>query len=587
MLLYVVAFIGGVLTIASPCILPVLPLVFARVDQPFRRSGLPLLAGMAITFAGVAAVATFAGSWVVRANEGGRVVAMIVFAILGLTLLFPKLAEFLSRPFVRLGGVAQGSPGAPPGIGRSVLLGISTGLLWTPCAGPILGLILTGAAIEGASLKSALLLFIFAAGAACSLAVALLAGNKVLKMMKRSLGVETWIRKGLGVAVLLGVAAIASGSETGVLARLSYASTAGFEQRIVTRIHELTSTRAANRESNPAPANAATVALVPVALGNEGPMPSLNGAIEWINSKPLTTEELRGKVVLVDFWTYSCINCLRAEPYVEAWAEKYKDAGLVVIGVHTPEFAFEREPANVKKAVKDLKITYPVALDSNYAIWKAFHNEYWPADYFVDKTGTIRFHAFGEGKYDESEQVIQQLLKDNGATVQAGGFVSVQGTGVEAAPDSKDTMSPETYVGYARQQQFASAEPLKRDEPFKYTVSPRLNLNQWGLAGEWNVRDWNAILTEAPGKILFRFHARDFHAVLGPGPDGKPIRFKILLDGAPAGDDRGMDVDDKGRGTVKEFRLYQLIRQRGTVEDRTIEIDFLDPGVEAFSFTFG
>jgi hypothetical protein len=228
-----------------------------------------------------------------------------------------------------------------------------------------------------------------------------------------------------------------------------------------------------------------------------------------------------------------------------------------------------------------------VALDSNYAIWKAFKNEYWPADYFVDKTGTIRFHAFGEGKYDESEQVIQQLLIDNGATVQVGGFVSVQGAGAEAAPDSKDTMSSETYVGYARGQQFASTEPLKRDAPFKYTVSPRLNLNQWGLAGEWNVRDWNAILTDAPGKIVFRFHARDFHAVLGPGPDGKPIRFKILLDGAPPGDDRGGDVDDKGRGAVKDFRLYQLIRRKGTVEDRTIEIDFLDPGVQAFSFTFG
>ena len=587
MLLYAIAFIGGVLTIASPCILPVLPLVFARVGQPFRRSGLPLLVGMAITFACVAAVATFAGSWVVRANEGGRVVAMIVFAVLGLALLFPQLAEYLSRPFVRLGGFAQGSPSAPPGIGRSLLLGISTGLLWTPCAGPILGLILTGAAIEGASLKSALLLLIFAAGAASSLALALLAGNKVFKMMKRSLGVEVWIRRGLGVAVLLGVAAIASGSETGVLARLSYASTAGFEQRILTRFHELTSTRAASRDSKPVLAGAATPALVPIALDNEGPMPSLNGAIEWINSKPLTTEELRGKVVLIDFWTYSCINCLRATPFVEAWAEKYKDAGLVVIGVHTPEFAFEKEPTNVQKAVKDLKITYPVALDSNYTIWKAFHNEYWPADYFVDKTGTIRFHAFGEGKYDESEQVIQQLLNDKGANVQAGGFVNVQGTGAMAPPDSKDTMSPETYIGYARQQQFASAEPLKRDAPFKYTVSPRLNLNQWGLAGEWNVRDWNAILTDAPGKIVFRFHARDFHAVLGPGPDGKPVRFRVLLDGAPPGDDGGVDVDAKGKGTVKEFRLYQLIRQKGTVEDRTIEIDFLDPAVQAFAFTFG
>ena len=333
MLLYLLAFAGGVLTIVSPCILPVLPLVFARADQPFRRSGLPMLAGMALTFATVAGVATYAGGWVVRASQIGRIAAIIIFALLGLALLLPRLATWLTLPLVRLGARVQGPyDSADPGIGRSVILGISTGLLWAPCAGPILGLILAGAALQGPNAHTTLLLVAFSAGAATSLAVALLAGNKVFAMMKRSLVAEEWIRRGLGVAVLVGVIAIAMGWDTGILRRLSLASTAGLEQRLVDVV----------RPAGPRPGAVAVVAPTSVLLGDEGPMPSLAGATGWINSPPLTTQGLRGKVVLVDFWTYSCINCLRAIPYVEAWAEKYRDDGLVVIGVHTPEFAFEK-----------------------------------------------------------------------------------------------------------------------------------------------------------------------------------------------------------------------------------------------------
>ncbi len=577
MLLYLLAFVGGVLTIVSPCILPVLPFVFARADQPFRRSGLPLLAGMAATFALVAAVATFAGSWVVRANQVGRILAMVIFGILGLALLFPGIAEYLSRPFVRLGGRVQGQGDQKPSIGRSLLLGVSTGLLWAPCAGPILGLILTGAAIEGASAHTAFLLVAFAAGAGCSLAVALLAGNKVFALMKRSLGAEEWIRRGLGVAVLVGVVAIASGWDTGILRRVSLASTAGLEQRLVDRLRPVALTHA----SEPA------AATDQVQLSNEGPFPSLDGAVEWLNSPPLTREGLKGKVVLVDFWTYSCINCLRAIPYVEAWSEKYKDDGLVVVGVHTPEFAFEKDQSNVSKAVRDLKITYPVAIDSNYAIWKAFKNEYWPAHYFIDAQGTIRYHHFGEGEYDKSEQVIQELLKEKNANLKASGLVQVNASGAQAAADMDDIKSPETYIGYGRQENYVSPEKIKEDAAGVYTAPGRLDVNNWGLVGKWEVGSERAMLLAAPGKIIFRFHARDLHLVLGPGKDGRPIRFRVQLDGGAPLDDHGVDVDSQGNGTVKDYRLYQLIRQKGKVEDRTFQIEFLDPDVQAFAFTFG
>jgi cytochrome c biogenesis protein CcdA/thiol-disulfide isomerase/thioredoxin len=580
MLLYVLAFVGGVLTIVSPCILPVLPFVFSRADQPFRRSGLPLLIGMAATFAAVAGVVTFAGAWVVRANQIGRIFAIVVFAILGLALLFPKIAEYLTKPLVRLGGKVQGQNNTEaPSIGRSLILGMSTGLLWAPCAGPILGLILTGAALQGPSAHSTFLLLSFSAGAATSLAAALLAGNRVFALMKKSLGAEEWIRRGLGVAVLIGVVAISFGWDTGILRRLSLASTSGVEQRLIDRFHPIA--HASPKESEPAQQHTA------VKLDYEGTFPGFEGAVKWINSPPLTRSQLKGKVVVVDFWTYSCINCLRAVPYVEAWAEKYKNDGLVVVGVHTPEFAFEKDPANVAKAVADLKITYPVAIDSDYAIWKAFNNQYWPAHYFIDAKGEIRYHHFGEGKYDESEEVIQQLLREKNSSLQASGFVQVNATGPEAAADFSNVASPETYVGYSRAQSYASPQKIRDDKPQDYTAPARLTVNQWGLAGSWNVSGEHAQLVTAPGKVIFRFHARDLHLVLGPGKNGQPIRFRVRIDGTPPGEDHGVDADGKGDGVVKEYRLYQLIRQKGKVEDRTFEIEFLDPGAQAFAFTFG
>ena len=576
MLLFLLAYAGGVLTILSPCILPVLPFVFARSDQPFVRSGLPLLLGMAITFAGVATLAAVGGGWAVQANAYGRDAALVLLALFGLTLLFPHLSDALTRPLVALGSrlsesaadrSRQGSSIAP-----SFLLGVATGLLWAPCAGPILGLVLTGAALEGASTKTSLLLLAYAAGAATSLGIALLIGGRVFNAMKRSLGASEWIRRGLGVALLCGVGVIALGLDSGLLTRLSLTNTSLVEQALVDRIR-------------PGPV-AASGALNLAALPDEGAFPALDGAIEWINSPPLTPETLRGKVVLVDFWTYSCINCLRSLPYVRAWAEKYKDQGLVVIGVHSPEFAFEKQLPNVRQAVKDLHADYPVAVDNDWTIWRAFHNDYWPAHYFIDAQGRIRHHHYGEGEYEQSELVIQQLLREAGHRV-AGGPVLVAADGAQAAPDNKQDWSPETYVGYARAAKFSSPGGALHDQPHDYAMLPAPTLNQWGLARAWTVHGEDAVADQAGAKIVYRFHARDLHLVLGPAADGKPVRFHLTIDGKPPLADHGADVDAQGNGTVTAQRLYQLVRQQGVVGDRTFEIEFLDPGVQAFAFTFG
>ena len=577
MLLLFLAYFGGILTILSPCILPVLPFVFARSDQPFRKNGLPLLAGMAVTFALVASLATVGGGWAVRANQFGRIAALVLFGIFGLTLLFSSLAERLSRPLVQLGSRLSRNSDSGPSIVNSFLLGIGTGLLWAPCAGPILGLILTGAALGGASAHTAILLFAYAAGAATSLTLALLAGGRVFAAMKRSLGAEEWIRRILGVAILVGVVAVAFGLDCGVLTRISLASTSNLEQRLVDRFHPAKQQKIViNQTIDITDTDAAPTTL-----------PDLSGATAWINSPPLTPASLRGKVVLVDFWTYSCINCLRTLPYVKAWYAKYKDSGFVVLGVHTPEFPFEKDESNVRKAVHDLGILYPVAMDNDYSIWQSFNNQYWPAHYFIDATGRIRYHQFGEGNYDQSEAWIRSLLEETNHQPISATPTSVAATGTEAAPDSNDVQSPETYIGYDRAANFASPGGFKQDTPQEYDAPATLTLNQWALAGKWKDEKQIATLLSPTGSIVYRFHARDLHLVLGPSKDGKPIRFRVTIDGKAPGADHGMDTDANGYGTVTENRLYQLIRQQNGVQDRTFRIEFLGPGVRAYSFTFG
>jgi thiol-disulfide isomerase/thioredoxin len=321
-------------------------------------------------------------------------------------------------------------------------------------------------------------------------------------------------------------------------------------------------------------------------LAVEGAMPELSGAIGWLNSVPLDRKSLRGKIVLVDFWTYTCINSLRPLPYVKNWAAKYKDAGLVVIGVHTPEFSFEKEPVNVGNALRDLQVTYPVAIDSDYEIWNAFHNEYWPAQYLIDGQGQIRYHHFGEGDYDEMERAIQKLLKQNGATNVDTSLVSISADGVEASPSS-DVESPESYLGYSRAENFALPERLAEDSPKIYTLPAKFSLNQWGLEGLWKVNGESAVLEAVPGKIAFRFHSRDLHLVLSPPKNGQIIRFKVTLEGVAPGENCGSDCSPDGAGEIREPRLYQLIRQKGQIRDRTFEIEFFDPGAQALDFTFG
>jgi thiol-disulfide isomerase/thioredoxin len=318
-----------------------------------------------------------------------------------------------------------------------------------------------------------------------------------------------------------------------------------------------------------------------------GEVSSLGSATEWLNSQPLTAESLRGKVVLIDFWTYTCINWIRSAPHVRAWAEKYKDQGLVVIGVHAPEFAFERNVDNVRHAAKSMKVGYPIAIDNDFAIWRAFRNQYWPALYFVDAQGRTRHQHFGEGDYEQSERFIQKLLAEAGASGIGHDLVSVDARGVETAADWGSLRSPETYVGYERTERFASPGGAIRDTSHLYAGTARLRLNQWTLSGDWTMQKGAAVLNKANGRIAYRFHARDLHLVVGPAARGTPVRFRVLIDGQPPGAAHGADVDDQGNGMVSEQRLYQLIRQPKPIADRLFEIEFTDPGAEAFAFTFG
>jgi thiol-disulfide isomerase/thioredoxin len=319
----------------------------------------------------------------------------------------------------------------------------------------------------------------------------------------------------------------------------------------------------------------------------EGHLPAFDGATGWLYSPPLTAAGLRGRVVLVNFWTYTCINWLRTLPYLRAWAERYSDQGLTVVGVHTPEFDFEHDLDNLRREVTDLGVDFPVATDNDYAIWDAFDNHYWPAFYFADAQGQIRHHRFGEGDYAMSEMILQQLLAEAGSGGSDQELSSVHIRGVEVAADWDSLRSPENYLGYQRTDNFVSPNGAILDTSYAYGAPPRLGPNHWALAGDWTVRQGVIVLNQPGGRILYRFHARDLHLVMAPATPGTPVRFRVLLDGQPPGDAHGGDIDDQGIGTLTDPRLYQLIRQPGPISDRSFEITFLDPGVHAYSFTFG
>lgn len=577
MILYLAAFLGGMLTLLSPCILPVLPFVLARADQPLLRVRLPMLAGMAVVFAMVATLAAVGAGWAIQVNEWGRVAALLVLALFGLSLLSPTLAHWIAGPAVALGNRlagqrANGAPGA-------FLLGAATGLLWTPCAGPILGLVLSGAAWQGPNLQSAMLLLSYAAGAATALGLVIAAGGRLMALMQRGRRASQWLRQGLGVAVLAGVASAALAADLYPLG----SSTTGqqLESALLdTLAPQRTLTVAADTVAN-AVATRPYRSLLPV----EGRLPSLDGAVTWLNSPPLSADALRGKVVLVDFWTYSCINCIRTLPYIRAWAEKYRDQGLVVIGVHTPEFAFEKKVDNVQKALDEFKLGFPVAVDSNFTIWRAFNNNYWPAIYLVDAQGRIRYHHFGEGRYDSSEKAIQDLLREAGSNAPQA-LVTPSASGIEAAGDPSRPGSDETYLGYRQASGFWSPQPVVHGRDAHYSGGD-LRLNQWSLDGQWRINADDITASRPGGAIRYRFSARDLHLVLGPDASGKPVRFEVTVDGKPPGAMHGADIDANGRGRVTHTRLFQLVRQPGEVKPRTFEVRFLDPGVTAYAFTFG
>lgn len=331
------------------------------------------------------------------------------------------------------------------------------------------------------------------------------------------------------------------------------------------------------------PAAPQSVSALPI----QGELPALTGATDWLNSAPVDAARLRGKVVLVNFWTYSCINSLRQIPYVRAWAAKYKDQGLVVIGVHAPEFAFEQNIDNVRRATRQLGVDYPVAIDNEHGVWQAFDNQYWPALYFIDAQGHIRHSKFGEGDYAESERILQQLLTDAGAKNVSHELVSANAQGPEAEADWDNLRSPETYVGYERAERFASPQGAQPEATRTYSPPEKLPLNHWALAGSWTMGAQATELHKTGGRIVYRFHARDLHLVMGPAKPGANVRFRVTIDGKPPGDAHGVDVDGKGEGVITEPRMYQLIRQPNPIVDRQFEIEFLDPGVQTFAFTFG
>jgi thiol-disulfide isomerase/thioredoxin len=324
-----------------------------------------------------------------------------------------------------------------------------------------------------------------------------------------------------------------------------------------------------------------------LALPVEGHLASFDGATGWLNSEPLTPDGLRGRVVLVDFWTYTCVNWLRTLPYVRAWAAKYRDAGLTVIGVHTPEFGFERNIDNIVAQSRTFSVEYPIAVDSDYAVWRAFANHFWPAIYIADADGRIRHHHFGEGEYAQTEMVIQQLLLDAGAHDIDQDLVSVEPEGLEVAADWPTLQSPETYVGYGQSTGFASENAAAFDKPHRYAAPAGLPLNYWDLSGNWTIAQHAAVLNEPGGRVAFQFHARDLNLVMGPAPSGASIPFRVFLDGQVADGAHGSDVESDGRGIVRDQRTYQLIRQSGQIADRSFEIEFLDASVEAYCFTFG
>lgn len=397
--MFLIAFLGGILTVLSPCILPVVPFLFAGAHRT-RSSIILTLGGMVLTFALISSLAVVSSEWVIKASSTGRQVALIVMVLFALSLISARVGDWLARPFVLLGNRIDPDSRKMSGPLSSIMIGVATGLLWAPCAGPILGVILTSAMLQGANAETSLLLVAYGAGSALSLGTLIFAGRGLVNRLKPSIPVTGWLRRGAGVAVLAGAVMISTGADDVLLANTSSEGVSSVEKGLLETVPKVVDYLVSKAKADSSMDNA------------KGAMPSLSGAVEWINSPALSNESLKGKVVLVDFWTFDCINCKHTLPYVKDWAKKYGKDGLVVIGVHTPEYGFERIIDNVRDKVKEYGITYPVAIDNNYAIWRNFDNQYWPAHYLIDAKGLVRYTHFGEGSYETQEKMIQQLLEE-------------------------------------------------------------------------------------------------------------------------------------------------------------------------------
>ncbi len=584
MALYLVAFAAGVLSVLSPCILPVLPFVFARQGQPSRHGSLPLLIGMALAFAAAASLAAAAGAWAVQLSQWGRGLALLALGVFAASLLFPRLAAWWSRPLVQIGEKLAAQNPQQRWL-HSALLGVATGLIWSPCAGPVLGLLLSGAALAGPGTATSLLLLSYAAGAGLALWAALrISAGTMARLRAHWLPGERG-RRVAGAAMLAAVLAVATGLDSRLLAQsgaLSGLGSNGLESSLLQAA--MPSAQAAELAGNNP--GAPYTSSLPV----ESTRPSLDGGTQWLNAAPQSIPALRGKVVLVNFWTYSCVNCLRTLPYVNAWAQKYADRGLVVVGVHAPEFAFEKDRSNVEKALQQLNISYPVVQDNGFRIWRAFNNQYWPALYLVDAQGRVRHHQFGEGGYAATERALNELLREaqapSAATAPAPTANAVPDTqGLGMAADTASLRSPELYLGYDKGGSLRLAGRPAPDKAADYQPAS-LRLNTWTLQGNWTLKPEWVQANSAGGRLALRFEARDANLVLGAAGAG-PLRFRLTIDGQPPGIHHGSDVDAQGYGQVDATRLYQLVRQQGPVKQRTVEIEFLDAGARGYAFTFG
>ncbi len=582
--LELLAVLAGVLTVLSPCILPILPaLLSASVSQKNPHRPFWIVLGLATSFALFGTVFAVFKSFLGLTNGELRDAALAILLFFGLSLLMPRLWERIGST---ISTFVQRAPwmsrlSSESGPAGTVLLGGALGLVWAPCAGPILGIILTLATVQASFASTFFLMGAYALGAALPMLLIGYGGQRVAQKLQRFRGVGSVAPKVLGVVTLGAVAGLYFNLDTVLLSHLPgrFFLSNTVEKTLVAHPPSRAMAQTVGQTTS---AKAGMAPAVPSSLPVLGTMPAFADITGWINSPPLTRKELRGKVVLVDFWTYSCINCIRTLPYVKRWYEKYKDQGLVVVGVHTPEFAFEKKTANVEKAVKQFGIDYPVAIDSRYGTWNAYSNQFWPAHYLIDARGRIREVHFGEGDYRKTEKAIQSLLSESGTL---GKKVALSGP--LASVNFMEIQSPETYLGYGRAERFSSPETVEPDATMNYSFPQSLGLNDWALMGTWRVKGEKVILEGPKGDLRFRFHAPKLNIVMKGS--GESVKARVFLDGKPLPDGLyGSDVASDGSVTVRDAKLYNLVSL--PAEDtgaHVFEIRFEAPGVSVYTFTFG